>query len=54
VNPIEIIKRRIELKRQLIQLTEKQIKELEAQQAMAEVEADEKPCRTWALQGGAG
>lgn len=49
---IEELKRRILLKRQLVEWTLEDIGDLEKKIALAECEADEKPCHVWDLTGG--
>jgi len=49
---IEELKRRILLKKQLVEWTQEDIRELEKRLALAEVERDEKPCKVWDITGG--
>lgn len=46
---IEELKRRVVLKKQLVEWTQDDIKEMEHRIALLEVEADEKPCHVWVL-----
>jgi hypothetical protein len=48
---IEELNKAIEFKREIIAMTELEIKELEINIALAETEADEKPCRVWDIGG---
>lgn len=51
---IELLRRRIELKKQIIKLAQGELTELEAKLDLSEVEQDEKPCHVWDLTGGEG
>lgn len=52
MTPINELKNRILLKKQLVAWILEDIGDLERRKALAEVEEDEKPCRVWDMTGG--